>query len=340
MLTPPANRVNHIVTIDALRGIAALLVCLVHIGGLGLFGNNILTNIFSFGQWGVYVFFVISGFIIPYSLNSSKYRVKYFFRFILKRIIRIDPPYYIAIILTLALAFLVTLRHGYIGEKFHFNICQFLAHLVYVIPLTKYDWYNHVFWTLCIEVQYYIFIGLLWNFFTGYKNSVRLLSVLLFLGLSFSPFNNYYSLFTYSSAFVTGIITFYFKTAVIDKKLFLFCILLTGIFCLFTVKSPAIALVCLLTAFIIGFINYQDKVLTFLGKISYSLYITHTLIVTIGGYFLKRFIVTFYQEILFLVIELSVCLGFAFIFYRLFEQWFICLSKKISIIPGEKKNLY
>ena len=56
------------------------------------------------GWAGVEVFFVISGFIIPFTLWQSGYRLKNYARFILKRIIRLDPPYLLSILLAIALA--------------------------------------------------------------------------------------------------------------------------------------------------------------------------------------------------------------------------------------------
>jgi peptidoglycan/LPS O-acetylase OafA/YrhL len=45
------------------------------------------------------MFFVLSGFIIPYSMARASYTVADFPRFVLKRVTRIDPPYLVAIAL-------------------------------------------------------------------------------------------------------------------------------------------------------------------------------------------------------------------------------------------------
>jgi peptidoglycan/LPS O-acetylase OafA/YrhL len=37
--------------------------------------------------------FVIFGFIIPYSLHRSQYKLLYFPRFLLRRLVRLEPPY-------------------------------------------------------------------------------------------------------------------------------------------------------------------------------------------------------------------------------------------------------
>lgn len=55
--------------VDALRAVAALWVCLYHFtGGVG---------IGAFGYLGVTVFFVISGFIVPYSMLQGGYALEF-----------------------------------------------------------------------------------------------------------------------------------------------------------------------------------------------------------------------------------------------------------------------
>src|SRR5471030_3192282 len=93
---------DKIVSIQYLRGLAALGVVFCH------YGSN-LSSIFNFGQTGVFVFFLISGFIIVYSLIKSGYQPAQFFTFLLKRSIRIDPAYYITIFLTITLFYILSL---------------------------------------------------------------------------------------------------------------------------------------------------------------------------------------------------------------------------------------
>src|SRR5471030_1551501 len=82
---------NKIVSIQYLRGLAALGVVFCHYDSFG------------FGQLGVFVFFLISGFIIVYSLTMSQYEPRFIFRFLLRRSVRIDPSYFAVVVLTILL---------------------------------------------------------------------------------------------------------------------------------------------------------------------------------------------------------------------------------------------
>ena len=94
------------VFIDGLRGIAALLVMVYHFDMapdairevyrplLPMPIDFLITN----GWFGVDIFFVISGLVIAHSVGDSLVTPRYFANFALRRSIRIDPPYWVALI--------------------------------------------------------------------------------------------------------------------------------------------------------------------------------------------------------------------------------------------------
>ncbi|MEO6725174.1 MAG: acyltransferase family protein [Blastocatellia bacterium] len=108
---------KRIHTLDALRGIASLAVCWFHLtnGNPAFLPDGWLKLSGKFGWLGVEMFFVISGFIIPFSMRRAGYSIGDFPRFILKRIVRLDPPYLVAIVLTIGLAYLSSLAPGFRG---------------------------------------------------------------------------------------------------------------------------------------------------------------------------------------------------------------------------------
>ena len=96
-----AGRLRYI---DALRAIAALMVVWLHVtesfaaaGGPALGGRALAEAAWTLdlGRIGVVVFFLISGFVIPPSLDTS--RPAPFAGFAVKRLLRIYPAYWVSI---------------------------------------------------------------------------------------------------------------------------------------------------------------------------------------------------------------------------------------------------
>jgi len=91
--------VNKIAQLQDLRGIAIIMVLLVHTG-------NKVTDLVSHGNNGVLLFFIISGFIIT-SAHRHAAGVHDFVIFLKKRVARIHFPY-LPIVLSFIVLFLLT----------------------------------------------------------------------------------------------------------------------------------------------------------------------------------------------------------------------------------------
>lgn len=144
---PAAQKSKRIPTLDGWRGIAILLVVADHIQYL-VFHRRVLPV--YLGQYGVTIFFVLSGYLITSRLianNSLK-------RFYLRRVFRILPAAWAYL---LAVAVVTVLLHAprlaprsdllaclLFYKNLHPNLQQLTLH----------------FWTLCLEEQFY----LLWPF--------------------------------------------------------------------------------------------------------------------------------------------------------------------------------
>jgi len=316
---------NKIVSVQYLRGLAALGVVFCHYGS-SLEAHPILSSFFSFGQTGVSVFFLISGFIIVYSLSESNYRPHQFFTFLLKRSIRIDPSYYVAILLTLLLFAILSHIPSYKGNPISFIPGQFVAHLLYIVPFKKFDFYDHVFWTLCVEFQFYLLIGIL--YFLSDSNIYKMLFLVLFSLTTLIPFSNsYYLIFNYAPIFATGIslINFYKKRNWSNSMLPFFLLVLVGY------KFGLITLILLVaSSCVLLYFTTFIKPFFFLGAISYSLYLTHDLVLVVTGGILKRLQVDTNQNSLFwLLFEVLSAILVAYVFYILVEKRSLKWSKRI-----------
>src|SRR3954451_20161467 len=109
---------HRIPVLDMMRGIAAFAVCWYHMthGNAAFLPSGLLRSSGDLGWLGVEVFFVISGFIIPFALARSGYRLRDYRTFLLKRIVRLDPPYFVTIVTILVLNVLSTLTPGFRGD--------------------------------------------------------------------------------------------------------------------------------------------------------------------------------------------------------------------------------
>src|SRR5262249_41982624 len=132
----------------------ALSVCVFHLN----FG--ILRPWTSYCWLGVEVFFVISGFIVPYSMARAGYRLTLWPQFMMKRLIRLEPPYLVSIALVMVLGYASTMAPDFRGLPFDWQWPQLLAHIGYINAFVGWPWLNGVYWSLAIEFQFYMLIGL------------------------------------------------------------------------------------------------------------------------------------------------------------------------------------
>lgn len=163
-------KAQRMVFVDALRGLAALGVACYHInryGPLAEPASEVIPEWLAFvidrGWIGVQVFFVISGFVIAYSVRNARITGKYLGTFALRRSIRLDPPYWATIVIVLLLGaatYSAADPDPLIGPV---TWQQCLAHLGYAQNICGYGNISVGFWTLCIEVQFYLlYICLMW----------------------------------------------------------------------------------------------------------------------------------------------------------------------------------
>ncbi|HEY9896860.1 MAG TPA: glycosyltransferase [Candidatus Sericytochromatia bacterium] len=142
--------------IQICRGIAALLVLLFHMTQLSQekLGQAMLANLFAFGSAGVDFFFVLSGFILFFVHQTDLGRRDRLKPFILKRLIRVYPLYWLVTLAILPVYFLAP-QFGYGYERQLDVILKSLwllpqAHLPILI----------VGWSLSHEVLFYFIFAL------------------------------------------------------------------------------------------------------------------------------------------------------------------------------------
>lgn len=149
---------QKILSLEALRGIAALLVLLFHASqAVDIFTQTetkIFKNFFSLGTKGVDLFFVLSGFIIFFVHHQDINTPSQIGRYAWRRFSRIYPTYWIACIFALTF---YALQGRVNDEEFNF---QNILHSFMLFPFEM-KRLIAVSWTLMFEVIFYVLFGLL-----------------------------------------------------------------------------------------------------------------------------------------------------------------------------------
>ena len=160
--------------IDGLRAIAALGVMIEHLfgdllrqnppaaGPISSLANSVVQNL-SLGRFGVALFFLISGFVVPFSIGGDHPLA----HFAVSRIFRLYPACW------LALAVLATMACLALEPP---SIATMLANMTMAPNLFGQRWLSPIYWTLFIELAFYVLVALL--FALGTLRNVAVLSVL------------------------------------------------------------------------------------------------------------------------------------------------------------------
>lgn len=279
--------------LNLFRGLAAIFIVLYHFTtryneSFGHIKQPYLLNI-SYGYMAVAVFFILSGFLMAMKLNKEKSTKS----FIKKRIVRLYPTYVVGMILTT-----VTLI-CFGGEEFSSRICSFKDWLINLTMMPAYlgaEPVDGVYWTLGIEIIFYILIACVIKF----KKQKKIQS-LSFFWIIISIIINVLQIFINNrllkicgilliteqvQRFIIGIIMYnIYKEDKINKTNYMILILCVineyisqGIeYTLFLVFFSVIFYVIVCRKNTLPNI-FNNKFINFISDISYPLYLTHQFI--------------------------------------------------------------
>ena len=311
-------RIKHI---DALRGIAALSVVIHHLTGATGLSLSTVTTVGHYGFIGVEMFFVISGFILPYSMLKTQYATQHFFTFILKRILRIYPPYLVAILIGIVTTGITV-----------FPLKGILLHLLFLNSAFGYGNIAPVFWTLQIEFIFYLLVGILYTpvFTSNYRTIILIAIMLVFL--AFSP-NGFW--LQWMPFFALGILIFNFRFTNMNGYAFG---ITAAVITLFNFKihllsEAAAGYIAMLFILFIKLENFNKtltKALLWLGAISYSLYLVHWEIGRAAVAVSRHIPVLGKIETVRVIFGVFISLFSAYILYRLVEKPSIKLANRIK----------
>lgn len=307
--------------LDELRGLAALLVLIMHLI------QAVATDSFGqvIGAGGVSGFFLLTGFLMPYLLvekyqtykNSSQL-------FMTKRLIRLTPPYLVAA--SIVASYQVVRGHISAGEQLEFG--TIFCHLSYSCGLLKMRWYGEIFWTLAIEFQYYIFAATVMMAIGILSKSNRILVVagiavvlvVLQIVLQSSALEQETLkdwMPNYAVRFAIGLACYGLYK---NLRPFLLWPALVGLICLDWQHMVHGVTISLFSLCLIIQTENRNAAFKWLGKVSYSLYLTHGLFGVVAAKAVILFIKFPGAEVLAIFFGIAVSLIVAQMFWRLVEK--------------------
>lgn len=301
--------------VDAIRGLACVAVILRHLFHPAHLHPGLARLFPAWLEWlhvvsaaGVYAFFVISGFVIAHSLRNNSLNNQSVVNFIVRRQVRLDPVYWACLLLFL----IVPALFFDLGALAKISLPNLVINAVYLQSLLAKESIIGPSWTLCIEIQFYLaFIGILMLGRSARKispqNNLTLVSLailfatgLLALLLKHKTF--YAAIFiSYWHFFAVGALTYYALQKMISARLYAFFVLAFALSLAFSPLdaiadfgtkhslSLAAMTVALATALSLFYAGKSGKmavwgntpILQYLGKISYTLYLIHVLVIQI-----------------------------------------------------------
>lgn len=295
---------NHYPALDGLRGVAILLVVFLH--------NFGFMNYFFFGWLGVDLFFVLSGFLITEILLNTVGKPGFLKNFYMRRILRIFPLFYLALVICLLI--LPNIKSLHLNTDYYTGnqvwLWTYLQNWLYVFKEPYGDKILLHTWSLAVEEQFYMFWPLLVLLL---KKPRYLLTAMLFILVSvcvarFVIWNYQVEDLAYSSLYtftridglcIGSIVALLQKinTGFLKKYTALIVLLMAGInFAFYFINNmqgftlPYLAFAGYTTfAVLFGILVYEavigesklirilldNKVLKFFGRISYGLYVWH-----------------------------------------------------------------
>jgi peptidoglycan/LPS O-acetylase OafA/YrhL len=361
--------------VDSVRGWAILLVVLVH--SAGLMTKTLpqeVNNIAYVGARGVQLFFIISSFSLFYSLRNKNFTIdrNSLAAFYLRRFFRIAPMFYFAILAYLALPSAGILGHN--GK----TILNSVSHFTFTFGLWP-KFINTIVpggWSVATEVGFYLLIPLIFLRIKNLKQSIIFILFSYMFSMTFyllvnnslglelfgkEVWNNwvFFSLPTQLPAFAFGIFLFFLVLKINENKRHLNLALEYSNIILFAGLVGCVALVVqgqvnsilfVIPLFLIVLSLslkkndfFVNKPLSFIGRISFSVYLLHFIILdTIGSYINKILpypwhgaIATANLVIIFIVVTIATSF-FAYITYRLIEINGMYLGVRFSKVVAKK----
>jgi peptidoglycan/LPS O-acetylase OafA/YrhL len=276
------SKSGRIRTLDSFRAIAIIAVILFHTfyyvnvshGLLRIDVGNKLSSVFSYGYLGVEFFFIISGFVIFMTIRKSPSIIDFFFR----RFARIYPAYIVSVVVIWTGVQLL----GY--EPYQTTLFDLFVSPIVWSPALRAAYVSNVYWSLVVELRFYVLIGLVYYTFGArwFGSAWLVLSLFATSSLWWSSFVATHVLSaTLLPFFTMGILFNKVYSGEFDGAVDWLLVVVSLIsFALTTKDIVVFSIIHVMLGVFLLFVHGKLEFLVvqplqFLGRISYSLYLLH-----------------------------------------------------------------
>lgn len=340
------NRYQHI---DAIRGIAALLVVWMHVSEM--FRSFLMEKLpdywlytaaetLDFGRIGVVAFFAVSGFVIPSSFSGQGWSG--FKTFAIKRFFRIYPAFWLSIPLAIWSGWFLWNK-----DVTSIQIASNISMLPQFFGQTPLE---GLYWTLQLELLFYGLCSCLFIFGRLNTHAVALATLAFFI--AFSEYRNNLNLLYLSIMFWGALYrSWYEKT---DWKLYHYLPLIgvssaiiigfsyQGFLKLYHLNHIEPVWIKFIASHVLGLLLFiglttllklKQRPFVFLGEISYSIYLFHPVVFYPIYWWAGRTEHAWVREmpLAFWIISIILTtIAFSYLIYRFVEKPSIRLGKKLS----------
>lgn len=320
---------KRIVLLDSFRCLAILFVIFFHYTYRWKPPHEIINfypykswygNVFKYGKYGVIFFFMISGFVISFTLESTETMGA----FIKNRFIRLFPPLLLCTLITFfSIHFLdkEQLLPAYHDKKNFFpSLTLINPRLLNKIFNAHFHWLNGSYWSLWVEIQFYFISSVV--YYTNrkkYFTNILLTSFILVISVTFLKLlfanklhlpvyvpnhvktevltltNSFFNITNYIQFFAIGVVFHkLYKKHIIFDKTFILLVVLTVLTSFVKERNAAQFIIILMMYILFGLMIYKSEALNFLnnplfiriGVLSYTIYLIHE---PIGVLVIKHF---------------------------------------------------
>jgi len=277
----------------------------------------------------VLFFFILTAIVIPLHLANNRYTPRAYPVFFVKRLIRIHYPFLIVVGLTILSSIFFLLKNNL---PISLDWKQLIGNITLTAEFMPVPWYNSIFWTLAIEMQFYILIGFIFPFLQRFE--WKALIVLFVSGeLLHYFFNDSRLVWFYTPYFCLGLVFYLY----IGKKItqsFLLGAIIAFIGTTACMHEFVSLWVIVVFSFFMLLVKHLSSIWSYCAQFTYSFYLIHGLV---GGHFLY-FTHAWGNTLPIAILRFSLAFGSsvaaAWLFYHLVEKQ----SKKWMLLVRYRKN--